>query len=207
MRPNKRSKLSSAVALLNGIVVKKILYFDIKGLSLNQKLEMTLGFINLYKVRHAAVYGAVTLMRWLKTSIHAVTRISFWYELNLSNGVRLMLCSFRGLVTEAVKDEMQSSSCPLVTTPNLMLSSTSVFCSKGYCLVLKIQDPSRSYWIAKRQQTYHACQRLPDYHKYRRGSIGQRLCSPDFHLHDLQWRWCVSLLSLSTARKWCYLST
>ena len=36
-----------------------------------------------------------------------------------------MRCSLRGLVTNAAKDEMESSSCSLVTTPSLMLLTTS----------------------------------------------------------------------------------
>ena len=47
----------------------------------------------------------------------------------------------KGLVTEAAKDEMESSSCSLVTTPCLMLSTTSVFGAKGNCFVLKKSGP------------------------------------------------------------------
>ena len=57
MRSNKRSKLSKAAALLKGFVVKKIFSFSIRGLSLNQVLEMTLGFVKLNRVGYAAVYG------------------------------------------------------------------------------------------------------------------------------------------------------
>ena len=64
MRSNKRSILSNAAALLNEFIVKKILSFSIKGLSLNQELEMTLGFVKLNRVGYAAVYGTVTLMIW-----------------------------------------------------------------------------------------------------------------------------------------------
>ena len=42
-----------------------------------------------------------------------------------------MLCSFGELVTDAAKDEMESLSRSLVTTPSLMLSTTSVFGTKG----------------------------------------------------------------------------
>ena len=52
-----------------------------------------------------------------------------------------MLCSLRGLVTDAAKDEMESSSYCLVTTLSLMLSTTSVFATKGNCLVLKKSGP------------------------------------------------------------------
>ena len=48
-----------------------------------------------------------------------------------------MLCSFGGLVTDAARDEMQPSSCSLVTTPSLILSTTSLLGSKGNCLVVK----------------------------------------------------------------------
>ena len=53
-RPNKQSKLSNAAAPLNGFFVKKIPSFGIKGLSLNQVLEMTLGFVRLNRIRYAA---------------------------------------------------------------------------------------------------------------------------------------------------------
>ena len=52
-----------------------------------------------------------------------------------------MPCSLRGLVTDAAKDEMESSSCSLVTTPRLMLSTTSVLGTKGNCIVLKNSGP------------------------------------------------------------------
>ena len=42
-----------------------------------------------------------------------------------------MLCSLGGLVMDAARDEMESSSCSLVTTPSLMLSTTSVIGTKG----------------------------------------------------------------------------
>ena len=52
-----------------------------------------------------------------------------------------MLYSLGGLVTNAARDEMESSSCSLVSTQNLMLSTTSVFGTKGNCLVLKKSGP------------------------------------------------------------------
>ena len=52
-----------------------------------------------------------------------------------------MLCSLEGLVTDAARDENELSSCSLVTTPSLMLSTTSVFGTKGNCLVLKKSGP------------------------------------------------------------------
>ena len=52
-----------------------------------------------------------------------------------------MLCSFGELVTDATKDEMESSSCSLVSTPSLMLSTTTVFGTKGNSLVLKKSGP------------------------------------------------------------------
>ena len=42
---------------------------------------------------------------------------------------------------DAARDEMESSSCSLVTTPSLMLSTTSVFGTKGNYLVLKKSGP------------------------------------------------------------------
>ena len=47
----------------------------------------------------------------------------------------------RGLVTDAAKDEMEPSSCPLVTKPNLMLSTTPPFGTKGNSLILKKSGP------------------------------------------------------------------
>ena len=81
-----------------------------------------------------------------------------------------MLCSLGGFVTDAVRDEMESSSCSLKTTPSLMLSKTSVFGTKGNCLVFTKSGPSPGYWIAKLQRTYHACQHLPDCHKWQHWS-------------------------------------
>ena len=52
-----------------------------------------------------------------------------------------MLCSLGGLVTDVARDEMESSSCSLVTTQSLMLSATSVIGTKGYCLFLKTSGP------------------------------------------------------------------
>ena len=43
-----------------------------------------------------------------------------------------MFCSLGGLVTDAAREEMDSSSCSLVTL-SLMLSTTSVFGTKGNC--------------------------------------------------------------------------
>ena len=81
-----------------------------------------------------------------------------------------MLCSFGAFVTDAARDEMESSSCSLKTTPSLMLSKTSVFGTKGNCLVFKKSGPSPGYWIAKLQRTYHACHHLPDCHKWQHWS-------------------------------------
>ena len=47
------------------------------------------------------------------------------------------LCSLTGLVPNAAKDEVESSSCFLVTSLSLLLSPTPVFGTKGNCLVLK----------------------------------------------------------------------
>ena len=63
MNPKKRSKLSNAAAPLNGVVIK-ILFLGNKGPSVNQKLEVTLGFVKLNGVRYAAFYVTVTFMRW-----------------------------------------------------------------------------------------------------------------------------------------------
>ena len=52
-----------------------------------------------------------------------------------------MLCSLGGLVTDAARDEMESSSCSLVLTPILTLLTTSVFGTKRNCLVLKKSGP------------------------------------------------------------------
>ena len=52
-----------------------------------------------------------------------------------------MLCSLGSLVTDAARDEMELSSHSLVTTPSLMLSTTSAFGTKGNCSVLKKSGP------------------------------------------------------------------
>ena len=53
-----------------------------------------------------------------------------------------MLRSSGGLVTDAARDEMESSFCSLVTKPSLMLSTTSVFGTKGNCLLLSSPHPT-----------------------------------------------------------------
>ena len=118
-----------------------------------------------------------------------------------------MLCTYGELVTDAAKDEMESSTCSLVTTPSLMLSTTSVFGTKGNCLVLKKSGPLTQLLDCK---TSADIPRLP-------ASAGLSQVATWFHWSTLVFtkisltRFAMKMgclfVSLSTARRLYYLST
>ena len=52
-----------------------------------------------------------------------------------------MLCSIRGLDADASREEVESSSCSLLTTPSLMFLTTSLFGTYRKCSVPKKARP------------------------------------------------------------------